>query len=150
MREMSFSCWSWEIVFFLPFTLFHLPVLHTVSFMSLLYLMLSFCQKLLYTATNGRVCTCVSEWSKGRVCVCYLPMAAPRNNCPECSFCLVIVCSYLPSCCTEKKWLSNIMLSLTAQAWISSNKWSLAFGPIAVFIKSNFCDFFSSLFSLVP
>lgn len=92
------------------------------------------------------VCAHVCQNDGKRESVCYLPTAAPKNNCPESSFCLVIVCSYLPSCRTEKKWLSNIMLSLTAQAWISSNKWSLAFGPIAVFIKSNFLWLFFPLY----
>lgn len=54
--------------------------------------------------TGRGVCACVSERLK--VCVYYPPLpppAAPRNNCPERSLCLVMACCYLPPCCAEKE-----------------------------------------------
>lgn len=121
-------------------------VSNQIHFQSSLYFILtpSCCQNVLYTATNGQcVCTCVSERLK--VCVCYVisPPAALRNNCPECSLCLVMACCYLPPRCAEKKWLSNVMAfldcsSLIQQQWMDPHLLHLTFKPISIFIKSDF------------
>lgn len=105
-------CFFFLLSFFLPVSPLHfssklnnLFVLNQIHLQSSLYfiLMLSCCQKVLYTATNGQ-CECMSVSERLKVCVYVISFpAAPRNNCPERSLCLVMACCYLTPCCAEKK-----------------------------------------------
>ncbi len=104
------------------------------------------------------MCACVYICVSGRFEVCVYvisSLAALRNNCPECSLCLVMACCYLPPRCAEKKWLSNVLAfldcsSLIQQHWMEPHLQHLTFKPISAFIKIDFSWYFFLIWESTP